>query len=301
MDAADQDTGHAEPPLTGHTVALAVAEDFKSFFLPGLAPKFSISVEAAHHPCIRRSGDDIRIAIPPDMAREEIDDGDRLFFHLLILGHELAHLAHRHLYAKEQETADYRALEYWADFYGAKVVMVLVTYGERCHEIFARFFPGTHVFETALESIGRAVGRLVETTYSDDSRYPKKLLRVGLTSNGLTSFFRRNLINPPSIWYFSVFKRVFASQPVKELMLFSPEDADVDVDPLERAQKWHREMQGSDAAITPWFKPHVVAHLHTSFDQTEEERIANKRMRLQELHAAGFLLDEPLPEQPSAA
>lgn len=44
--------------------------------------------------------------------REEITDAPRMFFHLIILGHEIAHLVHRHLYAGQQETADYRALEY---------------------------------------------------------------------------------------------------------------------------------------------------------------------------------------------
>lgn len=281
--------------MTGHELALAVAEDFRSFFLPGGAPHFCIAVESAHHACIRRSGDEIRVVIPPDMAREVVDDADRMFFHLLILCHELAHLVHRHLYAQDQETADYRALEYWADFYGAKLMLVLVTFGERCNNIFRSFFPGTHFFEAALESIGRAVGRLVETTYSDDSRYPPKLLRVGLTSNGVTSFFRLNLVNPPSIWYFSVFKRIPASPPVKELMLFNPEDAELDLDPVERSRKWHREMQGDGIAITPWFKPAVVLYLHTSFDQTEEERIASQRIRLEELQAAGFLLDASLP------
>jgi len=295
MDHDDE----AAPELTGETLAQAVAEDFKFFFLPGQAPKFRIAIEAAHHPCIRRSGDDVRIVIPPDMAREPIVDADTMFFHLLILGHELAHLVHRHLYAQTEETADDRALEYWADFYGAKVVMVLVSCGEQCNDIFRHFFPGTHFFETALESIGRAVGRLVETVYSDDKRYPPKLLRVGLISNGVTSYFRLTLKNPPDIWYYSVFKRIFASPAVRELMLFNPEDADLDLDPIERGLKWHRELQGNRPAIYPWLKPGVVLFLHTSFDQTEEERIASKRMRLEELQAAGYLLDHPLPGEES--
>jgi hypothetical protein len=285
------------PALTGEMLAQAVAEDFKSFFLPGQAPQFRIAIEAAHHPCIRRSGDDVRIVVPPDMAREPIPDADTMFFHLLILAHELAHLVHRHLYVQTEETADGRALEYWADFYGAKVVMVLVSVGERCNDIFRRFFPGTHFFEAALESIGRAVGRLVETVYSDDKRYPPKLLRVGLISNGVTSYFRLVLKNPPDIWYYSVFKRIFASLPVRELMLFRPEDMEFNIDPIERGRNWHRQLQGNSPAIYPWLKPGVVLFLHTSFDQTEEERIASERVRLEELHAAGYLLDHPSPEQ----
>lgn len=277
------------PDLTGEMLAQAAAEDFRDFFLAGSAPKFRVAVEAAHHPCVRRTGEDVRIVIPPDMARAIIDDADDMFFHLLILGHEMAHLVHRHLYAKTEEAADDRALEYWADFYGAKLVMVLVSMGERCNTIFRRFFPGAHFFETALESIGRAVGRLVETVYSEDSRYPPRLLRVGLISNGVTSYFRLALKNPHPIWYYSVFKRIFAAPAVKELMILNPEAVEMDREPIERAVKWHRQLQGTAPAIYPWLKPAVVLFLHTSFDQTEEERIESERIRLEELQAAGYL------------
>lgn len=283
------------PDLTGEALALLAAEDFKDFFLPGGAPKFRIAVEATNYACIRRRGEDIRIVIPSEMAGATIEDADEMFFHLLILGHEMAHLVHRHLYANTPEIADNRALEYWADFYGAKVVMVLISVGERCNAIFRRFFPGTHFFEAALESIGRAVGRLVETVYSNDSRYPPKLLRVGLISNGVTSYFRLALQNPPPIWYFSVFKRIFASPPVRELMILDPSVVEPDREPIDRAVKWHHELQGSAPAIYPWLKPEVVLYLHTSFDQTDEERIASERIRLEELQAAGYLLDQPLP------
>jgi hypothetical protein len=283
------------PILTGETLALLAAEDFKDFFLPGGAPKFRIAVEATHHACIRRRGEDIRIVIPSEMARATIEDADEMFFHLLILGHEMAHLVHRHLYAHTPEIADNRALEYWADFYGAKVVMVLISMGERCNAIFQRFFPSTHFFEAALESIGRAVGRLVETVYSNDLRYPPKLLRVGLISNGVTSYFRLALQNPPPIWYFSVFKRIFASPSVKELMILDPSVVEPDREPIDRAAKWHRELQGRAPAIYPWLKPEVVLYLHTSFDQTDEERIASERIRVEELQTAGYLLDHPLP------
>jgi hypothetical protein len=295
MNKVTDTTGTASN-VTGEDLARAAASDFSSLFLPGQAPVFSISVEGAHHACIRRTGEDIRIVIPPDMARENIEDADRMFFHLLIIGHELAHLVHRHLHAAEQEKADYRALEFWADFYGAKMMMALISHGEGCGALFRRFFPEKQVFEAPLESIGRAVGRLVETTYSDDSRYPPKLLRVGLTSNGVTSFLRHSMADQPPIWYFSVFKQIFGSAPVKELMLFNPEQAELGIDPLERALKWHREMQGSAAAITPGFKPAFADVLHTSFDQTEGERKASATMRLIELQAAGYLLDETVPE-----
>ncbi|HEX8622868.1 MAG TPA: hypothetical protein VF718_12955 [Allosphingosinicella sp.] len=279
------------PALTGEALARAVAADFESFFLPWQPMKVRIAVEPARSPCIRGVGDDARIVITPDMASDVIRDSDTFFFHLLILGHEIAHLVHRHLNAKDVGSADDRALEFWADFYGAKVLMVLVTYGDRCSAIFRSYF-GAAGFETPLESVGRAVGRMVESgIYNEHPRYPKPLLRVGLVSNGITSFLRLNMESPPPIWYFSVFKRIFGTPSVRELMLLHPEHVELDFDPIRRAQKWHRSMQGDDIAITRGFKLNLARYLHTTFDQTVEERRASHHVRLAELQAAGFLLD----------
>lgn len=279
------------PALNGETLARAVAADFENFFLPWEPMKVRISVEPAWHPCIRGVGDEARIVITPDMGAELIEDADTFFFHLLILGHEIAHLVHRHLHAKDVEQADDRALEFWADFYGAKVLMVLVTYGARCGAVFRSYF-GSEAFETPLESIGRAVGRMVESgIYNEHPRYPKPLLRVALVSNGITSFLRLKMDNPPPIWYFSVFKRIFGTEPVRELMLLHPEHVELDFDPIRRAREWHRSMQGDDIAIRRGFKPDLAPYLHTTFNQTAEEFEASRRVRLAELQAAGFLLD----------
>jgi hypothetical protein len=74
-----------------------------------------------------------------------------------------------------------------------------------------------------------------------------------------------------------------------------PEHAEPDIDPIERARTWHRAMQGNRPAIMPWFRPEVVVYLHTSFDQTDDERAYSESIRLKELQRAGFLLDEPDP------
>lgn len=285
-------------PLDGEALARMAAADFEYFFLPGLGPKVSVSVGGTLSACIRRKDDKVWIALPTDMAREEITDAARMFFHLIILGHEIAHLVHRHLYAGQQEKADYRALEYWADFYGAKVMMALVTFGPRTSKVFERFFPVGTSFDIPMEHVGTAAGRLIESVYLPDSRYPAPLLRVGLVNNGITSFLRHEFagMNVNPIWYYSVFKRVFSAHATREQMILNPEQMDFDIEPVERARRWHREMQGDRPAIEPWFKPEVVIYLHTSFDQTDEERAESERMRLEELQAGGFLLDEPDPD-----
>ena len=258
--------------LSGKFIAEAAASDFSLFFMPDLGPKIPISVEGCLHPGIRTNAEGTRIVIPPDMAADQIDTPDKLFFHLLILGHEIAHL-----------------VEYWADFYGAKVMMTLVVHGGAISRIHRALMPPEADMWDSLVSIGNAVGRLVETVYSDDPRYPPKLLRAGLINNSVTSFLRHEIMKGKDpFWYFSVFKRVMGSDAVEELKKIRPEDMTFSDDEINRARDWHRAMQGDKLAIEPWLKPQYLNYLHTSFDQTEEERAESFRQRRDELRAGGF-------------
>ena len=280
------------PIVTGEDLARAAASDFESFFLPGGEVPIRIEVKDIHAAITRGIGDKVRIVIPREMAREVIDTSAKLFFHLLILGHEIAHVVHRHNDEPDQVRENFRALEMWADFYGAKAMMCLITFGSRIRPKFKTFYPGTHFLEPALESMGEAAERLVTGVYANHPRYPYPLLRVGLVNNGITSFLRREMNNAPGIWPYSVFKRLFASKAVRELMLLHPDHMDPDFEPVERARNWHLAVQGGGMAIAPWLKPRVVHHLHTSFQQTEEERETSRMERVRELREAGLLPDD---------
>jgi len=180
--------------VSGKFIAEAAAVDFAYFFLPGLGPKIPISVESVLYPGIRTNSEGTRVVIPTDMAADQIDSPEKLFFHLLILGHEIAHLVHRHGHAGQREQEDYRSLEYWADFYGAKVMMTLVVHGQAISRIHRMLTPDSSDMFDSLDSIGNAVSCLVETVYSDDPRYPPELLRAGLVNNGVMSFLRHRIM-----------------------------------------------------------------------------------------------------------
>lgn len=291
------------PPLAvphivnGEDLARAAAADFESFFLPGGEVPIRIEVKGVNAAITRGTGDNARIVIPREMAKEVIDTPDKLFFHLLILGHEIAHVLHKHNDEADQTREDFHALEMWADFYGTKVMMCLVTFGARVRLKFEAFYPSTHFLEPALESMGDAAERLVTGVYANHPKYPYPLLRVGLVSNGIISFLRLEMKNLPKILPYSVIKRLFASKPVRDLMILYPEHADPHFEPIERARRWHLAVQGADMAIAPWLKPMVIHHLHTSFQQTEEEREASRMDRLREFREAGLLPNNDGEEQ----
>lgn len=272
--------------IKGGFLARAAAADYRSFYVSGAALKVPISVENVNIAAMRTNKDGSRIAISHDMAAEEIDSPERLFFHLLIVSHEIGHLVHRHEYRGPMDREDEINVEFWADFYSGKVMIALVTYGQRLRPILQRFYPpGELPFEEVLKSIGVAVTRLVETVYSDDPRYPPKLVRASLINNGITSVLRHELVNPHPIWYFSVIKRVLLASPtINALASANPDQIRVNRDQIERIRTWHRERQGGDVALTPGLK-FQFHYLHTTFDHTEEEITAAEVERRSELTA----------------
>ena len=126
-------------------LARAAAADFRSFCLPSAKLKVTVNVENCHLACVRINRDGSRIAISPDMAKEEIDSPERLFFHLLIVCHEIAHLVHRHDETGLMTPEDDANLEFWADFYSGKALITLLTYGPATSSSRSTFSPHDRV------------------------------------------------------------------------------------------------------------------------------------------------------------
>lgn len=283
--------------LTGEILARMALEDFAEFFFQGRELIIPLTIgDTRSHASAKSKGKKRWIAISRDMAEHEIDGPATFLFHLLILGHEIAHIAHEHVYSGQQDTIEHSALEFWADFYGAKVLMTLITFGARIRENFDSYFSDPDEYRKRLTHVGDAVDRMVETNvYNEHPKYPAPLVRVGLVQNGICSFLRHNMgaSFKPSM-YASIFTIVMSGPTVRHLMESDPNQADFSDEPIKRILNWHRAMQGDRSAITPDFKFHLLKYLHTTFDQTDEERGISQAMRLSELHAAGYLLDVKL-------
>lgn len=282
------------PTLTGETLARMALEDFAEFFLRGRELTIPLTIGDTSSHASAKSKDKKRwIAISLDMAENEIDGPSTFLFHLLILGHEIAHIVHEHVYSGQQDTKDHSALEFWADFYGAKVMMTLITFGARIRETFSSYFSNPEEYRKRLTHVGEAVDRMVATNiYNEHPKYPPPLVRVGLIQNGVCSFLRHNMggaFSPDM--HMSIFKIIMSGPTVRQLMATDPQQADFSDEPINRILNWHRTMQGDRPAITSDFKFHLLNYLHTTFDQTDEEREVSKATRLSELHAAGYLLD----------
>ena len=94
------------PELTGRAVAEAAASDFSQFFLRWCPYEVRVSFGPVHTAKVRKDGKGSYIVIPNDMAQGVITTPERLLFHLLMIGHEIAHLVHRHLDDASEQSAD---------------------------------------------------------------------------------------------------------------------------------------------------------------------------------------------------
>ncbi|QFY61315.1 hypothetical protein FZ934_13445 [Rhizobium grahamii] len=281
--------------LTGEKLARAAAADFRNFFYPFTGPSIKICVEAANYPCVRGSGSNARIVIPNEMAEEVIDTPDKLHFHLLIIGHEIAHLVHKHCDRKDRDKAESRSVEYWADFYGAKVMMTLITYGEKIGMIYRPFYTGQSKLEKALNSMGIAVGRLVESIYVEHVLYPAPAERVSLVSNGITSFLRHELagkVHSPG-WMISVPMRILFGAPATRRLMNDPEKISNDLSLIKGARRRHLEVQGEKTAIIPGLKPRLQPILSLSYTISYAEMERGRRQTWEELDRLAVELGEP--------
>lgn len=283
--------GAERPKVTGRLLAISAGMEFERFFEDGRAPRLNMVFGQFKAPGIRPTAGAELIILPNDMADQEIDSAETLFFHLLVLGHEIAHQVHKHLRGAGAQTAEeFRALEMWADFYGAKVAMALATHGPFVHGLTASFYPGETNQFRCLDDVGRALGRLATTYYATDSnRYASRLVRVGLAYNGIMSFLRHRLGGAfdPDL-FVKVFLTIYREKRIRELVLLEGAAVTVEEEAIERSAIWHRNAQGAASALTPGLRPDYLAILHTTFDQTEEEIAASRGLRLRELRSAGF-------------
>jgi hypothetical protein len=286
MEETDPIAPH-DYPITGEVVARAALADFATFFLPGQSLPIELVIEnVSGH--ARAGGKTIKIS--QDMAAQVIDDADRLHFHLIILGHEIAHVIHKHAYSGPIDAEDDAALEHWADFYGAKVMMTLLSFGPQTRAICSRFIPDTEAAaDVRLPSIGAALGMLMnENIYVENAHYPPPLKRVALAVIGIVAFLRLYIgVKRPTLFW-EVFNQTFMAPSLYEFRVLFAEQVNCDPEPIERIRRWHKARQGDNLAIGPDFAPRYVFFLHTTFAQTDDEIIESRRERLAEVQAAGY-------------
>ena len=84
---------------------------------------------------------------------------------LIVLGHEAAHYLNRHNEHEDQSPVETRALEMWADFFGMKLALVAMTFGENLKNISAAL-PGWSSSDRRTDAVAEALAILSAVSYT---------------------------------------------------------------------------------------------------------------------------------------
>lgn len=256
--------------ITGLQLVDAVKADVASFF-PN-RQDFVVRVEftGAKLSC-RGTGDKCRICLPADFRNLEISNLDMLHFWLIAVGHEIAHYLNRHNdfnLGVEESNFETRSIEDWADFYGTKLMMALITFGERTRTIY-KGYEGAEKLTSRIESMARALFQLTSTFFDVRSaKYAPRMTRVASCVNGINSFLDKlNGMNVMrSMW---VSKAVFLSPDLEPI--FKTERLEFP-ESINQTVTVHQAIQGPDPAISIGLAQTLEPFIGTNFRTTPEER-----------------------------
>jgi hypothetical protein len=278
--------------VTGKDLLNSVKLDVKSFFSGRSQFELKIEYHGVNPTCCG-VGSSCRIRMPAIFQELQICDAAELNFWLLTLGHEIAHYLNRHNDFNantEESNLESRALEDWADFYGAKIMMTLITYGDRVKLLYTGF-PENKGDDRFLH-ISQAFAKLANTFYvNSSSRYSPRMVRVGGGVAGIMSFIDRD-IGYMNVWRsMSIMHKIYLSPSLKDL--FSTEQM-VFPNTVEPIVGIHKKIQGLAPAISEGLDPFLVKFIGTSYDGSEEDRRAYVQKMRREAQRQGL----EIPQSP---
>ncbi|WP_448123768.1 hypothetical protein [Pseudomonas veronii] len=285
--------------LKGRDVIDAFKSDIEGFFNPTAGFAMNISVQGTRT-VYRGSADSGGILISNDLAECEVDSLERMMFILLVLGHETAHLLNVHGGFRDESNQDTKALEVWADFFGTKVAMVAMTIGDKIQNMITGL-PGGNETGARVEAVGAAIGLLGSTYFETGSaRYEPAPVRVATCVAGVMSaldtFWSLNGIPRNVGRSMSLQMRLYQS-PGMRLMLSKVEGASAPGrGQFPTIRRIHQHIQSGRASITEGMRPIPSAWLHTNYEGSEQERMAEAERQLEKLKEELAKLGLDLPE-----
>jgi len=172
-------------------IVKAIFDDFHSFFINKKYARFKYVFEQKDELKVYRTGSKSYLNIPSDIKFLDMSDDTEKLYLLFLLGHEIAHLANKHLNYKDKNSFDTRSIEMWADFFGAKISMSILLHGK----YFSNFL-NTNISNAnqGIELIAKMLKR-INTIYQNSNHSNKYLNsnnRLSTTIAGIAAFLTRD-------------------------------------------------------------------------------------------------------------
>ena len=179
--------------MNGRTIIQNLASDLENFFFYNkLSIKMEFDSDSVHHAVYVGKDNNERIRFSKDLSSFEPNNLSDLFYIAIIACHEFAHYLHRHNSTEDSDNLDSMALESWADFYGARLFITLISFGKRTVKSIKEFIDPISQ-EIILKSIGAALFDIYKYIYAHNTsdQYTPPFERVSIFCAGVTSFFYR--------------------------------------------------------------------------------------------------------------
>lgn len=238
--------------ITGKDVVLASQKDLESLFIPEANFELKIELDSSsrHHASVVGTGKNLRIRFSKDFCSAEVADIDAFHFFALIIGHEIAHYMHAHNEHNDQTEFDSKSIEAFTDFFGTRVMMTLITYGQNYIGLYEKLGFKFHSGKV-LDSIGTAIAKLSDSLFKTDSKnYPNCISRVGFCAAGVTSFLDKKFGNINIQRSMDALTRIYTAGNLPQLFKLQSDEFDMDPDLIVRSDEVHKVIQGIKLSIS---------------------------------------------------
>lgn len=171
-----------------------IFSDFKDFFIAEKYAqfiKYRFIDEMSAPMKVYRTGSKSYIAISSDIKDLEIDEDASKIYILFMIGHELAHLANKHLEYNDKNNFDSQTLEMWADYFGTKISMSILQNGNKFNKMLKANFNNVNI---GLEIIFNALFKLNNNLYINtnvSNRYLSSNERISTVIAAIIGFLTR--------------------------------------------------------------------------------------------------------------
>jgi len=256
---------------TGKILFEAVRQDMVDFY--SQSDGFDVKVEYGGNSITCKGvGEKCRIYLTKDFSSFEISSLDDFHFSLLVICHELAHYLHKHNEHHDESRLESKSIEDWADTFGARLMMTLITFGKTTKSLYNRHDGSSHGGKR-IDSMASALTRLAQTYFNTSSdKYSNRLTRVGYCVAGINSFLDRYFRNIDINRSMSVMQRIYMSEDMRkivdsEYITFMAAPADIDT-----IDNIHKGIQKINSSITNGLREDLKPFIETSYQSRAEER-----------------------------
>ncbi|WP_434145086.1 hypothetical protein [Photobacterium leiognathi] len=260
--------------LTGKDVVLAAKKDLESLFVPNANFELKVELDSSsrHHASVVGKGENLRVRLSKDFCLADVSDIDSFHYFALIIGHEIAHYMHAHNEHDDETEYDSKSIEAFTDFFGTRVMMTLITYGQEHIEIYNKLGFEFHSGKV-IDSIGMAISELSDSLFKADSRnYPNCISRVGFCAAGVTSFLDKKFGDVKIQRSMDVLTRIYTAGSLPQLFTLESDDFDMDPNLIVRSDEVHKVIQGIQLSICHGVQPQYFKYIGTSYHSTEASR-----------------------------